>query len=711
MIWLLWITLGHLLWMIQSWILIPTIRPRRPRQQQQQPPFHTIGYVGGLTTTTTTTTTSMTNEFQDQEIQQLPQQQTKQQQQKHPNVLIHWKGEDTEGYSLQLRHLEFPGALSAVIQSKVLQQQQSQQRQQQQSQPLEQPWQLDLRYWNALDCTNDNNDYDNNDENVNENGYNNNINNNNNKMPDSKQDRFNQALQYVQVTTTIRMDDDTTTTTTTSTTTTTTTTTPTVTLEDFKQAAQRCSLIHAIYLPLAEADTFVQLGIQALQSQALADLQVGQVHQHDTWCLRVRDYGGSDSSSSSGRDDDDHHHHPNNHNNINNNNKRTKKQKGKRRHGPRQTRSLSLEQVALQDLKPLLITFGGTVDLSRPDCKLYIFNGIASFTMTTTNNNRNNNRNTTKVLTRLLTKGARHLSTIAPTTRLCVTTTPLCPIAAYCLCNAAQIQPYHTILDPYGGSGTILLAATMIEPTIQCISIDIAHNGHVNRTNIVYDFISRQLFPSLLALISGDSTKTNIRQVAKTILIKSQQQQIQTKQQKEEKEKDHNHQYDENDEKEDLLGVFDCIITDPPYGIREAASYDTMDKQNNNNTDNNKKKTTPIQELLSSIEYDRDVVGHRLLRKGGKLVCFLPSCSSTTTTTDIEGDDGNNNKKEEEQDDDTKNKNNKNNNNKSMIMGPIQNVLPTVDEMERAGLRLMTMHEQYLNDNLSRWLVVFDCIR
>ena len=360
------------------------------------------------------------------------------------------------------------------------------------------------------------------------------------------------------------------------------------------------------------------------------------------------------------------------------------------RHGPRQTRSVSQERIALQALKPLLVTFGGGVDLTHPDCKLYVLDGIqlppstimpvddASTTTTTTTTTRTGTNNTTTtgtILARRLSQGAR-VSCFAPKTRICVTTTPLCPIAATCLCNAAQIQPHAKILDPYGGSATILLAAAFLEPTVQSISIEVAHNGYVNRSNIGQDFVTRNL-TAPIALIQGDSTDWNIRQHAR-FLLQAQELQHQKRYQlslvgenQTESKDDHYARNNEN------LGVFDCIITDPPYGIRESTS---------SSSDNI--STSPLQDLLAALIYDRDVVGHRLLRKGGKLVCFLPSARQPTFY---------------EQDTTTRAT--------STVPLSVTQALPTTMELDQAGLQLVTLREQPLNDNLSRWLVVFDCVR
>ena len=465
-------------------------------------------------------------------------------------LLIHWKGETNEGYSIQFRHDEFQGALEAVVQQKY---------------HLPSAPSVSLRFDNALHYTGtpqlDN-------------------------MPEHKLLRYEEAMQYLQITEEQSSSSS---------------SMPSITQQDVIQAAERCSLIHAIYQVVAESDSYQGLAEKALEKHSLQDLQKGYENEHATWCVRVRQYGDG-----------------------------TKQHKLKR-HGEKSTRSVSAEKVALKALTPLLLTLGGAVRLKDTDVKLYVMEGIIpptllSSTSTTFDDDADNNENaSTMILSRRIARGPK-VSTIAPVTRICVTNTPLCPTAAYLMCNLGRLSAGATILDPYGGSCAILLAAGMMEPTVRSVAIEIAHNGLVNRTNILRDFETRQI-PPPVGLLQGDCTDAKIRADARALV---------------------------NDSDDD---GFSLIITDPPYGIRESKNYNAQ---------------TPIQELLSAIIYDRDVVQRRMLKVGGKLVVFLP-CSH----------------EEESFEDD---------------------VLPTKDELERAGLELRYTKEQPLNDLLSRWLVVFDCV-
>ena len=147
------------------------------------------------------------------------------------------------------------------------------------------------------------------------------------------------------------------------------------------------------------------------------------------------------------------------------------------------------------------------------------------------------------------------------------------PIAAFVLCNIARIKNYDKVLDMYAGSCATLLAAAMIAPDCESVGVEIAHNGYVNRTNIILDFTSRSL-KEPNELILGDSTDLVVREAAKAAV---------------------------NNES------FDIIIADPPYGIRESVGYN---------------ENSPLEEMFAAIAFDRS--DKRLLKLGGRLVAFVP---------------------------------------------------------------------------------------
>mmetsp|Transcript_13631 Transcript_13631/g.37514 ORF Transcript_13631/g.37514 Transcript_13631/m.37514 type:complete len:525 (-) Transcript_13631:242-1816(-) len=356
-----------------------------------------------------------------------------------------------------------------------------------------------------------------------------------------------------------------------------------VTKETLIATVQRCSLVHALYEIVADGDaettTYETLGQNAIQNGGMEDLYKGNTHQHHTWCFRVRSYGNStDETPVRGKD---------------------------KRSGHR-ARSLKKEKEALVAMTDLFIQFGGGVDLRNPDCMVYVFDGL---------------KDSRRILTRRLADGPK-TSVINPNTRICVTNTPLTPIAAYCLCNFAQICHGSKVLDPYAGSCTSLLAAAMIASTSQTVGIEIAHDGLVNREHILEDFAARNL-AAPKALIEGDSTYAHVRREARGATHDG--------------------------------GPFDCIVADPPYGIRESMGHNDE---------------SPMEELFASITNDREN-GERLLAVGGRLVAFVPVTDDET----------------------------------------LWEMLPDDEATSDAGLELELYREQVLNRKLSRWLVSYVCKR
>lgn len=194
------------------------------------------------------------------------------------------------------------------------------------------------------------------------------------------------------------------------------------------------------------------------------------------------------------------------------------------------------------------------------------------------------------------------------------------PIAAFSLCNIAGVRANQRIFDPYSGSCAILLAAAMLSSSCQTVGVDIAHDGIIDRIHIREDFATRGL-KQPKAVFRGDSTDAAVRDRARAAVGGE---------------------------------PFDLIITDPPYGVRERIDSNAP---------------TPMQEMFLAIAEDR-ARGYSLLRKGGRLVSFVP-CHPETNLADV---------------------------------------LPNKDETEAAGMQFLLSREQPLNSKLSRHLVAYKCI-
>lgn len=366
---------------------------------------------------------------------------------------------------------------------------------------------------------------------------------------------FNQAMQWLTISETSRHD---------------------VTLEQIIATAERCSLIHQVFEVTAVGTEYSELNDIAVKNGAFKDVMRGGENEKDTWAVRVRHFGDEAGGTTD---------------------KAT-------RTGEEKTRSIHLEKKACLALKPMLLEFGGRVNLNNPDCKIYVFDGLKG----------------KSALTRRIASGHKIFS-MNPNTRICVTTTPLEPIAAFSLCNIAGIGENQRILDPFSGSCAILLAAAMISPSCQTVGIDIAHSGFINRDHITEDFATRGLTQPK-AILKGDFTNSTIRDTARAAVGNA---------------------------------AFDHIVTDPPYGIREKMDANAP---------------SPLEDLFQVIEDDRKR-GVPLLKKGGKLVCFIP-CRPEIDLADM---------------------------------------LPSPEQADAAGLKFLLSREQPLNSQLSRWLVSYVCLK
>lgn len=309
----------------------------------------------------------------------------------------------------------------------------------------------------------------------------------------------------------------------------------------FQRSVERCSLIRNMFEIVAEGDTFEKLVEDALERKSFEDICAGGSNENSTWAIRLRRYSGDDDVDTSDK--------------FSAGSAPTKQA----RYGKNARSPLTAEREAIMSMAPMVTLFQGKVNLANPDCKIYLFEGLKGGRQ--------------KVLARIIALGPK-TSQFAPNTRICITTTPLCPIASFPLCNIARIREHQTVLDPFAGSCATLLAASYLAPSCRTVGIEIAHNGFVNRDDIRKDFETRSL-PLPVDIIKGDSMCRDVRDEARAAIGGE---------------------------------AFDVIITDPPYGIREKME-----------TDGN----PPLSQLFLTIGEDRRA-GTPLLKKGGRLVAFVP---------------------------------------------------------------------------------------
>mmetsp|Transcript_61480 Transcript_61480/g.73037 ORF Transcript_61480/g.73037 Transcript_61480/m.73037 type:complete len:136 (-) Transcript_61480:611-1018(-) len=89
-----------------------------------------------------------------------------------------------------------------------------------------------------------------------------------------------------------------------------------------------------------------------------------------------------------------------------------------------------------------------------------------------------------------------------PNTRICVTSTPLKPIAAFVMANCGRVSSHSKVFDVCAGLCTTLLASAALAPGCRPVGIERAKDYLVSFPDIEKDFSSRGL--PLLTLIRGD---------------------------------------------------------------------------------------------------------------------------------------------------------------------------------------------------------------
>jgi hypothetical protein len=145
-------------------------------------------------------------------------------------LLVHWRGEDVEGYSMAFRRPEFLGALAGVT-----------------GIPLDED--APINFQNALNYDGDT------------------------YMSEVKLKAFNEAMQWMTLSTSVTLDAS------------------SLSRETISLAVSRCALINTVYEVVAEGESYDELSINAIENGGFNDLMKSGENERDTWSLRVRQYG------------------------------------------------------------------------------------------------------------------------------------------------------------------------------------------------------------------------------------------------------------------------------------------------------------------------------------------------------------------------------------------------------------------------------------
>ena len=137
---------------------------------------------------------------------------------------------------------------------------------------------------------------------------------------------------------------------------------------------------------------------------------------------------------------------------------------------------------------------------------------------------------------------------------MCVTNTPLCPIASFTMANVGQINIEHATLHPHAGSWTLLLSCAKLAPKCKTIGVEITNNYYVNFNEMRKDFDTRDLHQPT-AYVRGNFRKKSIRDEARNQNIECGSSSSNSNTEEEKEDVFHNSNKG-----------FDLIIINPPYG-------------------------------------------------------------------------------------------------------------------------------------------------
>lgn len=228
------------------------------------------------------------------------------------------------------------------------------------------------------------------------------------------------------------------------------------------------------------------------------------------------------------------------------------------------------------------IEYYGTIPTKVPDEPYYVFFG------------------------KWITDGLRQLiQTLSLKSRKFIGNTSMDPELSLLMANQAQIKNGDMVLDPFVGSGSLLIAAAQF-------------GGYVIGTDINYLMLHGKTKPSRI--------KQKVRELNESIKANMEQYKI-------------GHRYLDvlvNDFscsfwRDDVK--FDAIITDPPYGIREATERVGTEKENYIVSEEHLSTHIPskVEYGISRIYGDLISFSLKHLKLGGRLVCWFPIFRETYT--------------------------------------------------------------------------------
>ena len=141
----------------------------------------------------------------------------------------------------------------------------------------------------------------------------------------------------------------------------------------FKSTIERCALIRTAFQIVAEGESFEELAMKALDNRSFEDMIEGGNNEDATWRIRLRRYKSNRHA----------------------------------RYGKNVRSPLRDERNAILSMAELVKLFRGKVDLTSPQCSIYLLEGLAPNNMKVDPDRRCDLRNSNIVLTRVVAQGPK----------------------------------------------------------------------------------------------------------------------------------------------------------------------------------------------------------------------------------------------------------------------------------------------------------------
>lgn len=166
--------------------------------------------------------------------------------------------------------------------------------------------------------------------------------------------------------------------------------------EVLQTTVQRCSLIRTTFQIVAEGQTYEELATKALVDEAFTDMMEGGINEDATWSIRLRRYGPMELVDSASEDND-----------VADDGTQKPKRLKQARYGKNVRSPLRDERKAIFSMAELVQLFRGKVDLTNPECRIYLLEGLQHCGLVKSTCYHSDHGEDRKLLARVIAKGPK----------------------------------------------------------------------------------------------------------------------------------------------------------------------------------------------------------------------------------------------------------------------------------------------------------------